>query len=783
VGTFFAAVGRLAVRFRWAILAAWLLGALAAMVLLPSLSSVTQSDNTSFLPASAPSERANQLTSPLQATSLTAVTVVVARPDGPLTGADASAITRLAVGLGRVARVVSVRDAGESADGQAERLTVLAALAQSGGLSTTQQASLVDGVRSVIRAAALPAGLEAHTAGSVATRVDSNGASGKTGGQVEYFSIVFVIALLIAVFRSALAPLIAVVPAVVVVLVAERLTAEAALGGLSVSQIASLLLIVLVLGAGTDYALFLMFRVREEMRGGLECHEAIIRSVARVGETITFSAGILIAALLSLATATFSLYSGLAAPLAIAIGLMLIAGLTLLPALLAIFGKAAFWPSSVRPGAGSLDRVGWWGPACARIVRRPALTLVVGLVVFGALAVAAAGYVASGFGGAVTAPAGTDSALGDALLARHFPQTATNPTVIVMRLSRPAWAEAASVAAAERQLSGDPQFTAVSGPMDANGTALTAAQYAALHAAYGPPRALGALGAGPGPAASVPPAERAAYQSYRASGGYVSADGHTISFATSLAAGNATTTAAAEAVPAVRADAARAARLAGASAYGVAGQAAFTYDVAQLSDSDLRTVIPIAIAVIAVLLALVMRSLIAPLYLIVSVVLSYFSALGLTVLVFIKAAGQPGLTFILPFLLFMFLLALGEDYNILVMTRIREEAQHLPLREAVGRALSVTGTTVTSAGLVLAGTFGVLAVVGSGSAGSQNTTTVVDVGVGLALGVLMDTFGVRTLLVPSAAVLIGRWNWWPSRLGRHEPRQADVADIPVPWDG
>jgi RND superfamily putative drug exporter len=164
-----------------------------------------------------------------------------------------------------------------------------------------------------------------------------------------------------------------------------------------------------------------------------------------------------------------------------------------------------------------------------------------------------------------------------------------------------------------------------------------------------------------------------------------------------------------------------------------------------------------------------MRSLIAPLYLIASVVLSYFAALGLTVLVFVNIAGQPGLTFILPFLLFVFLLALGEDYNILVMTRIREEARQLPLREAVGRALSVTGTTVTSAGLVLAGTFGVLAIVGSGSAGAQNVRTIVNVGVGLALGVLMDTFLVRTLLVPSAVVLIGRWNWWPSALYRARP--------------
>jgi putative drug exporter of the RND superfamily len=767
VGTSFAVAGRLAVRFRWAIVLAWAAGTIAAMVLLPSLSNVTQSDNTSFLPASAPSEQAAQLASPLQGASLTAVTVVAARAVGPLTGADQATIARLSGALAQVDRVTSVRDAGQSSDGQAEQLTVLAALAQSGGLATSQQASLVASLREVIRTAALPAGLTAHTAGSVATRADNNATSSKTGSQVQWFSIIFVIALLMAVFRSALAPLIAVLPALVVVLVAERLTAVAAVHGLGVSQIASLLLIVLVLGAGTDYALFLMFRVREEMRAGLACHEAIILSVARVGETITFSAGILIAALLSLASASFSLYSGLAAPLAIAIGLMLVAGLTLLPALLAIFGPAAFWPSSVRPGTG---RVGWWGPTCARIVRRPVATLVAGLVVFGGLAVVSFSYVASGFGGAVTAPEGSDSALGNALLTEHFPQTAANPTVIVLRLRQPVWAAPAAVAAAQRQLAADPLFTAVSGPFDANGTALTPAQYAALHAAFGPPRAMTAAAG-----AQVPPDQLAAYQAYRASGSYVSEDGYTVSFATSLAAGSPVSTAAEEAVPAIRAAAARAAQVAGASAYGVTGQAAFTYDVAQLSDSDLRTVIPIAIAVIAVLLALVMRSLVAPLYLIASVVLSYFSALGLTVLVFVTIAGQPGLTFILPFLLFMFLLALGEDYNILVMTRIREEAHQLPLREAVSRALTVTGTTVTSAGLVLAGTFGVLAIVGSGSAGQQNVRTIVDVGVGLALGVLMDTFLVRTLLVPSAVVLIGRWNWWPSRLCRLRPEPGPAA--------
>jgi RND superfamily putative drug exporter len=167
---------------------------------------------------------------------------------------------------------------------------------------------------------------------------------------------------------------------------------------------------------------------------------------------------------------------------------------------------------------------------------------------------------------------------------------------------------------------------------------------------------------------------------------------------------------------------------------------------------------------------------VAPLYLIASVALSYFAALGLSVILFIKIGGNTGLSFILPFLMFVFLLALGEDYNILVMTRIREEAQHLPLKDAVVKALGATGTTVTSAGLVLAGTFAVFALVGSrGSGGSQFR----DIGIGIALGVLMDTFIVRTVLVPCTVLLFGRWNWWPSKLSRTgmTPEAGDERDV------
>jgi RND superfamily putative drug exporter len=328
------------------------------------------------------------------------------------------------------------------------------------------------------------------------------------------------------------------------------------------------------------------------------------------------------------------------------------------------------------------------------------------------------------------------------------------------------------------QLRASHEFSKLSGPLDATGAALTPAQYAHLHAVLGPP---GALPGTPPPArpGSRPSPAPAQYQAYRASALFVSPDGRTVEFASALRAGDPSTTAAAQAIPAVRAAAARAARAAGATGSGVTGLAAATYDIGTVSNSDLARVIPIAIAVIAVLLALVMRSLVAPLYLIASVALSYFAALGLTVLLFMRFGGQGGLTFILPFMMFVFLLALGEDYNILVMARIREEARGLPLRRAVVRALHLTGTTVSSAGIVLAGTFGILAAVGSRGSGN----TVMDVGAGLALGVAMDTFVVRTLLVPSAVVLLGRWNWWPSKLGTRLPAAAVPPHAEAPSRG
>ena len=199
----------------------------------------------------------------------------------------------------------------------------------------------------------------------------------------------------------------------------------------------------------------------------------------------------------------------------------------------------------------------------------------------------------------------------------------------------------------------------------------------------------------------------------------------------------------------------------GATATGVAGYAAVAADVGGLSMHDLLRIIPIVMLVLGILLGIVLRSLVAPLYLVASVALSYLASLGFAVLVFVVIGGQDGINFVLPFFMFIFIMALGQDYNILVMTRIREEAHFAPLKTAVRHAVEATGTTVTSAGLILAGTFGVLTATGN--------TQIVEIGVGLAVGILLDTFFVRTLLVPSVVVLLGRWNWWPSRLS-HEDR-------------
>lgn len=747
---FFAAIGRFSVRFRWAVVVAWVAATIAAQHFFPSLASVASQTSTSFLPASSQSLQAARLAAPFQGLDQTAIPVVIARSNGALTARDIAAVDRLAASLATVTQVRRVRQLGVSQDGRAAQLQVLASI----NLGASDPAGQVAaGLRATIKADALPAGLQAHLAGQLAAEHDASQAATRALGLSQDLSILFILLLLVMVFRSLLAPLLTLAPAVLVTQLAGPVIGEASKAGLQVSSLTQIMMLILTLGAGTDYGLFLVFRVREELRDGLEPGEAVVSALARVGESIAFSAATVIGALLTLLLATLGLYASLGAPLAIAIALMLLAGLTLLPALLAIFGRAAFWPSRTARVAG---RPGWWGRIAARVVARPAATLVLGMLGFGVLATAAIGYFPAGLGGTPAAPAGSDSAAGNVLVAAHFPAASTSPTTVLVRFPAPVWRDPAPVARAERLLAAVPQFASLAGPLDVNGVTLTPALLTTLHARFGDPGALPALP----PAGS--PVTAATWAAYRAEGQFISPDGQTILFDAGLRAGDPDTNAAIDEVPAIRAAVTVAARATGASAYGVAGDAPIGYDTSRASDSDLLHIFPIAVIVIAVLLALVLRSLVAPVYLIISVVISYLAAFGVAVLLFQDAAGASGLYYFIPFLMFVFLLALGEDYNILVMSRIREEAASVPLRQAVSRALGRTGSTVSSAGLVLAGTFGVFAVMVAGLPGGGAYR---DILASIAIGILMDAFLVRTLLVPATVALLGRWNWWPATYG------------------
>ena len=446
---------------------------------------------------------------------------------------------------------------------------------------------------------------------------------------------------------------------------------------------------------------------------------------------------------------------------------MLVAGLTLLPALLAIFGRAVFWPTQVRRGRGEREL---GAQVAGRVIPRPAHTLVVGVLVFGGLAFVAA-----------LLPLGIRGRdRGSERERRGSRQRGARSTSPRRARTRPTSSSSSPSRCGTTPALSWPRRRCRRGPLHTlpgrsipNGTPIPpAALRAACTRSSGIPRCSRRCRPPARPERRcrrrhTTPTGRRRVSSART--GTRSSSRQRSRPASSLDTG-----AQRGARHPQRLDGGPAQRRRGRERRRRRGPGALRRQLT--SDSDLIHIVPVAIIAIALLLALVLRSLVAPLYLIVSVVFSYLAALGLSSLVFIDIAGSGGLTFLLPFLMFIFLLALGEDYNILVMTRIREEAHRARLREAVVRAVGAPGPTVTSAGLVLAGTFGVLAVIAGGSrAGSQ----VRDIGFGLAIGILMDTFLVRSLLVPSTVSLLGRWNWWPGKLAEMDlavPAALDAGD-------
>ena len=738
----FASIARLAVRRRWMIVAGWVVLTVAAVLTLPSLGNVIRNDNTAFLPGTAPSVRAAALAAPFLSEGQLSGTIVAVSENGPLTAADQHVFNQIEIEARSSPNVDSVHDGAVSVDDRARTALVEFSTHTAGGGPAGARA--VAAIRSAFTSS--PPQLTVYLTGPLPELVDQQHTANQTASHVQLLSALLILLLLAVAFRSFLAPLVALVPAGLALALSGPLIAESTKLGTRVSSLMQLLLTALVLGAGTDYSLFTIFRYREYLGQGLEPHQAIVAAVSRVGKSVTFSAVTVIAALLSLLLASFGLYRGVGPGLALGIFVVLVIEMTFLPALLAILGRTVFFPAVLQR---SRERRGLWGRVAVRVVRRPVVALATGTLALSALSVSLVSYAPSGFdpGGFIV---GSDSQVGEAALENHFGAAVLASTDVVFRLPRSVWDNPDVIGQAEQELRSTGLFGSVADALSASGFRLPVGALSFAYRRFGPP----------GDLPVVPPVrlgfDASFYDAYRATAQFISGDGRTFLYRVSLAAGSPGSTAALQAVPSVRRAVTMTAKAIGATESGVAGQAAGASDVSTISGADIVRIVPVVLVVLTLLLGLILRSLVAPLYLVASVVLSYLASLGLAVLIFVVIGGQLGINFTLPFFMFVFIMALGEDYNILVIMRILEEARHAALRPAVATAVATTGTTVTSAGLVLAGTFGTLAVATSGQ--------VRQIGTGLALGILIDTFVVRTLLVPSAAVLIGRWNWWPARL-------------------
>ena len=728
-------ITRFTLRWRWAVVTVWLFLLVAGLSLLPTLSSVVQTDDTAFLPTNAPSVRAAQLVANLTPAGQQDGLLVANSLNGPLTTSDLATMEVIEAKTRRLPLVSSVSGGATSTDGEVKTAIVRFVPSAAGGGRLGQIA--VDSIRSLFPDE--PA-LSFYLTGALPVLVDQQAAASRTESKVVLVTALLILFLLLLGLRALGAPLVVLAAAGLALAVSGPVIAWSTHIGVQISSLLQLLLTALVLGAGTDYGLFLLFRYREYLAEGHGHDEAIILAMARVGKSITFSAATVVAALLSLLLASFGLYRGVGPGLAIGVAIVLAVNLTFLPACLAICGPRIFWPW--RPHRGAPSR--GWGLVASRTTRRPMGALVGVVALLGALAVFLIAYAPSGFntGGAIG-----NSAIGEQVIAEHFGALDVSSEEVAFRLRSSVWNEPSLLQRYRSDLLNTGLFTGVSGALNMGGQPVPTWWLTLAYSYLGPPQDLPAVApAGLGQ-------YTAWYDAYRSTAELVSAGGRTIVYKVALSAGSPSSTAAMQDVPAVRAAVHSVGHALGAAESGYIGMAPGAYDVSQVSTSDMVKIVPVVLAVLALLLALLVGSLVAPFYLVASVGLSYLAALGLTVAIFVVVGGGLGVNFTLPFFMFVFVMALGQDYNILVISRIKEEAARLPLREAVSKAMVATGTTVTSAGLILAGTFAALAATTSGQ--------IRQIRVGLSLGILLDTFLVRTVLLPATVVLLGRWNWWP----------------------
>ncbi|MBK3572430.1 MMPL family transporter [Streptomyces sp. MBT65] len=692
----------------WTIVA-WLIAAVAIVATAPGLPS--NSDESSFLPKSYESIKAADLQAKAFPSAFTpsAIALYQRTDGGRLTAADKKDVARITTELGKkhIDQVQKVVPGQPSKDG---RYTMTLVQMDSKNAGQPVQADAAKVLRDDVKQLAKGTDLDVKLGGSAAQALDQQDSSKRGEALIGIGTFLIILVTLLIIFR---APILAFLPLVligVVASIANGLIAYATkLFGLQANSSVSSILIVVLFGVGTDYFLFLMFRYRERLRSGDEPKQAMVNAVARVGEAIASAAGAVIIAFLALVLSTLGFLKQMGPALAISVTVTLIAGLTLIPAVVSLIGPKVFWPSKSWQREPENARFAALGRG---VQRRPALTAALSGLVLVALSLGTLGYKATFDLASGSMPKTKESMVVQDEMQKAYSAGAAAPTDVYLSSTD-------------------------GGPLDKGAFTSYAEK----------------LGAVDGVASA------------RMS--QVNQGGTTADFTVTLKY-EASTEKAIDAVGRVR-EVAHSAAPDGTEAV-VGGMSSIYKDINSAVNHDYRTVFPVAALLIMLILGLLLRSVVAPWYLIASVGLGFGATLGATVWIFQDAQGHPGLMFMLPVIMYLFVVAIGTDYNILMIARLREEAREgRDPREAASMALRHAGPTVAAAGFILAATFATMMLAGN--------ALLTEMGFAVSFGIAVAAFVMAMFFTPSLTALIGHAAWWPGNADRSQETPADPDTV------
>lgn len=679
------------------------------------ISEVSTNDQTSFLPASADATKVQERSSEFRQES-GAPAIIVLERDGGMSSSDLSAAKDLTTQLGDRDDVESVSPVIPSADGDAVEIVATLTTAADTG-------DAVEAIRTDVQDA-LPTGVSGYVTGPAGFTADLTEAFAGIDGLLLGVALAAVFVILIIVYRSPLLPILVLGTATFALCASILVVWWLAKAGIvTVNGQVQGILSILVIGAATDYALLYTARFREALRDhrtGWGATKAALRGSL---EPILASGGTVIVGVLCLLLSDLNSNKALGPVAAIGIAFSLLAALSLLPALLLAFRRAAFWP--LRPAYGSAHPVltgpaarGVWARVGRLVAKRSRVVWIVCTVGLVAMGTGLVGLKADGVPQSDLVIGASQARDGQDVLADHFPGGSGSP---------------AQVIGSERDL--DALVDAVTAVDGVDGVVAAAKD---------------------APSGTVP------VTSDTSSAGGVAAE-PTVSRGDVLLEATLSDPADSDAAEQTVRDLRTAVERVDPDAV-VGGVTATAVDTNDTGIRDRTLIIPVVLVVILLILMLLLRSIVAPLVLIGSVIVSFAAALGVGALVFDHVFHFPGADPSVPLYSFVFLVALGVDYNIFLTTRAREEGLVHGTREGMVRALASTGAVITSAGILLAAVFAVLGVL--------PVVALTQVGVIVCLGVLLDTLVVRTVLVPALVFLTGDAFWWPSRRASRQPHAA-----------